>query len=82
MKATGVESTEKAIWFEIIRIAEGEIHRHLDKMVRGTVEEVLNRLLEEKGAKLAGAERYERREQRRDYRNGRRKRKLMAKAGE
>lgn len=82
-KVAGVESAEKAIRFEkIIRIDEGEIHRHLDQMVRGTVEEVLNRLLEEEAAQLAGAERYERSEARRDYRNGHRKRKLMTKVGE
>ena len=34
---------------KVIRIDEGEVRGHLTKMVRGTVEETLNALLEEVG---------------------------------
>ncbi len=45
---------------KVIRIDEREIRGHLDKMVRGTVEETLNALLEAEADDLCQAQRYER----------------------
>ncbi len=67
---------------EIIKIEEAALHRHLDEVVRGTVEETLNALLESEAAVLCGADRYERTEGRKDTRAGHYKRSLHTKAGE
>ena len=45
---------------KVIRIDEREIRGHLDKMVRGTVEETLNALLDAEADDLCQAQRYER----------------------
>ncbi|MFQ5533836.1 MAG: transposase [Sphingomonadales bacterium] len=66
----------------VIRIDDERIQDHLGKVVRNTVEETLNALLDAEADALAGAGRYERAEGRRDYRAGRRKRQLHTKAGE
>jgi len=55
---------------KVIRIDEGEIRGHLDEMVRGTVEETLNALLESEADELCGAARYERSPDRVDTRAG------------
>ncbi len=66
----------------VISIDDERIQGHLDRLVRGSVEETLNALLEAEADALAGAGRYERSEGRRDYRAGTRQRKLHTKAGE
>ena len=53
---------------EVIRIDEARIRDHLGEMVRGTVEETLNALLDAEADRLCGAARYERSEGRRDTR--------------
>ena len=55
---------------------------HLDRVVRGTVEETLKALLEPEADRLCNAQRYERTEVRRDTRAGHYERKLQTKAGE
>ena len=65
----------------MIRIDESEIRGHLDEMVRGTVEETLNALLEAEADELCGASRYERSADRIDTRAGHYDRKLETKAG-
>jgi putative transposase len=67
---------------KVIRIDEGEIRGHLDKMVRGTVEETLNALLDAEADELCQAQRYERSADRVDTRAGHYTRKLHTKAGE
>lgn len=67
---------------KVIRIDEGEIRGHLDEMVRGTVEETLNALLDAEADALCRAQRYERSPERVDTRAGHYKRKLHTKAGE
>jgi len=52
----------------VIKIDEGRIRDHLGEMVRGTVEEALNALLDAEADRLCGAERYERTEGRKDTR--------------
>jgi putative transposase len=67
----------------VIQIDDDRIQDHLGRVVRSTVEETLNALLDAEGPDaLAGAGRYERSEGRRDYRTGHRERKLHTKAGE
>jgi transposase-like protein len=58
------------------------VRGHLDEVVRSTVEETLNRLLDEEADRVAGAGRYERSPERLDTRAGSYKRKLQTKAGE
>jgi transposase-like protein len=65
----------------IIKINEEKIHGHLDEMVRSTVEETLNGMLEAEAEELVGAGRYERSEGRRDTRAGHYERNLDTKAG-
>lgn len=67
---------------KVIRMDEGEIRGHLDRLVRGTVEETLNALLDEEADRMCGAQRYERSAERIDTRAGHDSRKLHTQAGE
>ncbi len=64
---------------QVIRIDEARIKDHLGEMVRGTVEEALNAMLDAEADALCGAERYE---ARKDTRAGSYGRTLHTKAGE
>ena len=66
----------------VIKIDDERIRGHLDRIVRGTVEETLNALLDAEADRLVGAGRYERSGERRDYRSGHYERQLHTKAGE
>jgi putative transposase len=66
----------------VIRIDDDRIKGHLDRVVRGTVEETLNSLLDAEADRLCNAQRYERTEARRDTRAGHYERSLETKAGE
>jgi putative transposase len=66
----------------VIRIDDERIRDHLGKIVRGSVEETLNALLEAEADRLCNAGRYERNEARRDTRAGSYERKLQTGAGE
>ena len=52
----------------VITIDHERIKSHLDRVVRGSVEETLNALLEAEADRLCNAQRYERSEARRDTR--------------
>ena len=67
---------------QVIRIDESRIRDHLGEMVRGTVEEALNAMLDAEADRLCGAARYERTESRTDTRAGGYERSLQTKAGE
>jgi len=67
---------------EVVKVDEEKIHEHLGEMVRETVEETLNSLLDEEAKRLCNAGRYERTDARKDYRAGHYGRKLQTKAGE
>ena len=67
---------------KVIQIDEDQMQQHLGELVRGTVEETLNKLLDAEADQLCNAARYERTEARRDQRAGHYKRKLHTKAGE
>lgn len=75
------EGNTKAL-SNIIRIDDDRIQDHLCKIVRGSVEETLNALLDAEADRLCRAERYERTEARRDTRAGSYERKLQTRAGE
>jgi len=67
---------------KIIKIDEQMIKDHLGEVVRGTVEETLNSLLDAEADRLCNAQRYERTQARADTRAGSYTRKLQTKAGE
>lgn len=67
---------------KVIQIDEDQIQQHLGELVRGTVEETLNKLLDAEADQLCNATRYERTEARTDQRAGHYRRKLHTKAGE
>ena len=67
---------------KIISIDEGAVQSHIDQLVRGSVEETLNQLLDAEADRLVQAERYERTDARKDTRAGSYNRKLQTKSGE
>lgn len=67
---------------KIIQLNEEVIKGQLKELVRESVEETLNGLLEAEAEKLTQAGRYERSEQRQGYRRGHYNRNLMTTAGE
>jgi putative transposase len=66
---------------KIIQINEQMVQSQLTEVVRGTVEETLNALLDAEADRLCNAERYERTEARTDTRAGSYERSLDTKAG-
>jgi transposase-like protein len=67
---------------QIIQLNESAVRDHLGEMVRNTVEETLNNMLEAEADRLCNAEKYQRNEARNDTRAGHYQRKLQTKAGE
>jgi len=67
---------------KVISIDEGQIKSHLGEIVRDTVEETLNGLLDAEADRICRAGKYERSADRQDTRAGSYKRKLQTKAGE
>lgn len=65
----------------VIRIDEAQVQQHLDEMVRATVEDTLNALLDAEADRLCRAQRYERTAARQDTRAGSYERQLHTKAG-
>jgi transposase-like protein len=79
----GVETVSEAKSLSaVVQIDEGKIRAHLDEVVRATVEETLNALLDAEADHLCGARKYERSEGRKDTRAGSYERQLHTKAGE
>jgi transposase-like protein len=66
---------------KVIKIDEARIQTHLDKVVRSTVEETLNGLLDAEADQLCNAKRYEHTEERSDQRAGHYTRTMHTKAG-
>jgi transposase-like protein len=66
---------------EVIKIDEGKVRQHVEEVVRQSVEETLNGLLEAEADELCGAKRYERSVERLDTRAGHYERELHTKAG-
>jgi putative transposase len=67
---------------QVIQIDEGKIQAHLGEVVRSTVEETLNAMLDAEADRLCRAERYERTEARQDTRAGSYQRQLHTQVGE
>ena len=66
----------------VLTLDEGKVRSHLDEVVRSTVEQTLNQLLDQEADRVAGAGKYERSPDRQDTRAGSYKRRLQTKAGE
>src|SRR6202046_3577994 len=73
---------EAAKLSQVIQIDEGKIQEHLGEVVRSTVEETLNAMLDAEADRLCEAQRYERSEARKDTRAGSYQRQLHTQAGE
>ena len=67
---------------KVVSIDDKRIKNHLDGLVRNSVEETLNSLLDAEADTLCGAQRYERSADRVDTRAGSYERQLHTKAGE
>ena len=67
---------------EILQVNETVIKRELKELVRGSVEETLNALLEQEAQELTQAARYERTQARQGYRSGHYERGLTTTSGE
>jgi transposase-like protein len=76
------EETIDRVIPDVIRVDQEQVRSHLDEVVRSTVEETLNGLLEQEAEQLCGASRYERSAERVDTRAGHYTRKLLTKSGE
>ncbi len=74
--------TETRALDKVIRIDEAQVRAHLSEMVRSSVEETLNALLDAEADRLCQAKRYERTAARQDTRAGSYPRELHTKAGE
>ena len=67
---------------KIVQLNEEVIKGQLKELVRGSVEETLNELLEQEAEKLTQAARYERNETRQGYRSGHYDRNLTTTSGD
>lgn len=67
---------------KIIHLNEGAIKQELKELVRNSVEETLNNLLDQEAADLANADRYERTGERKGYRSGHYQQSLTTTSGE
>lgn len=83
-REAGIEpgSVVKPVTGPVVQIDEGRIQAHLDEVVRSTVEETLNGLLDAEADQLCGARKYERTEGRKDTRAGSYDRRLETRAGQ
>ena len=82
MEESTKTTTETTDLSGAIEVNDQNIRSHLSEMVRGTVEETLNAMLDADADRLCGAGRYERSPERRDTRAGSYRRKLQTQAGE
>jgi transposase-like protein len=82
MSGSGVEVGGGTPLGGVVRIDDGRIQAHQDEVVRSTVEEALNALLDAEADHLCGARKYERTVGRKDTRAGSYTRQLHTKAGE
>lgn len=67
---------------KIIHLNEGAIKNELKELVRNSVEETLNGLLDQEAQALTNAAKYERSEERQGYRSGHYERNLLTSAGD
>ncbi len=67
---------------KIIQLNEEAVRNHLGQIVRSTVEQTLNEMLDAEADRLCNAKKYQRNEARTDTRAGHYQRKLQTGAGE
>jgi transposase-like protein len=67
---------------DVLKIDQAQLHQHLDRLVRDSVEQTLNALLDAEADQLCGAKRYERSPDRVDTRAGSYARTLQTRVGE
>jgi len=67
---------------QIVSVDEGAIKADLRELVKSTVRETINALLDEEADELVGAERYEHTADRDAYRSGHHERRLTTTSGE
>ena len=77
-----MKQDEKKTPSKLLKVDEGEFRGHLKELVRGSVEETLNTLLDAEADRICDAKRYERTDARKDTRAGSYTRKLQTQAGE
>lgn len=77
-EATGSVAGRKPL----LQIDESKMKKWVDGQVKNAVEDVLNDIMEAEARALAGADKHERTDVRKDYRNGYRKRKLQTRVGQ
>jgi transposase-like protein len=82
MMQNSTSTTEEKNLSQVIKIDEAQVQQHLGELVRSTVEETLNAMLDAEADHLCNAQRYEHTEARTDQRAGHYKRKLHTQAGE
>jgi putative transposase len=82
MDSVSNESVQAESVAGVIRVDEAKIRGHLDEVVRGTVEQTLNALLDAEADRVCNARRYEHSADRLDTRAGHYTRKLQTKAGQ
>jgi putative transposase len=76
------ERRQKTMSEKIVQLNEEIIKSELKELVRNSVEETLNGLLEQEAAQLTGAAKYERSAQRQGYRGGHYSRNLTTTSGD
>jgi putative transposase len=81
MSKQRTEPIENQTLDKVIQIDQAQIQAHLSEMVRGSVEETLNAMLDAEADRLCQARRYERTTGRKDTRAGAYQRQLHTKAG-
>jgi transposase-like protein len=81
MSKQRTEPTPTETLDKVIQIDQAQIQAHLSEMVRGSVEETLNAMLDAEADRLCQARRYERSTGRKDTRAGSYPRQLHTKAG-
>ncbi len=74
--------TPEGSFRDVLRLDESQLRGHVDQVVRDSVEQTLNALLEAEADALCGAQRYERSPDRLDTRAGHYTRQLQTKAGD
>jgi putative transposase len=77
-----VEKNHSSKSEKIIQLNENAVKNHLGQIVRSTVEQTLNEMLDVEADRLCNAEKYQRHEARTDTRAGYYQRKLQTQAGE
>jgi len=82
MESKSKKDVSSSVVKSIVSIDEGKIQSHVNGIVRSTVEETLNGLLDAEAERLCGAGKYERTDSRTDSRAGHYDRKFQTQAGE